>query len=66
MELQRRRVQSLMDMITVVEWLFNYDIAFPTSIKSNGGASHSSGRSNGWSGRSSKSKSGGGSNESAL
>ena len=33
-KLQRRRVQNLADVMTVIEQLFNYDIRFPTSMKS--------------------------------
>ena len=63
-ELQRRRVQTLSDAVTAAERLSDYDIGFPTSMKSQS-ASHSSGGSSGQSARSSKSKSGGGSNGSA-
>ena len=34
MELQRRRVQNLANVLTTTEWLSNYDIGFPTSMKS--------------------------------
>ena len=42
MELQRRKVQNLTDAVIATEWLFDYDIGFPTSIKSQGSVSHSS------------------------
>ena len=61
-ELQRRRVQNLANVVTTIEWLSNYDIRFPTSMKSQGSASHFSSGSGGQSSKSSKSKSEGGSN----
>ena len=50
MELQRRRVQNLVNAVTVVKWLSNYDIGFPTSMKSQGSVSHSNSGSGGQSG----------------
>ena len=61
-ELQRRRVSNLADAVTVVKCLSDYDIGFPTSMKTQGSASHSSSGSGGQSSRGSKSKSGGASN----
>ena len=51
-----------MELVTAIEWLFNYDIGFPTSMKSQGSASHFSSKSGGQLGKSSKSKSRGGCN----
>ena len=39
MEVQRRRVQSLIEMVIVAKPLLDYDISFP-SLKSHGGGSH--------------------------
>ena len=41
-ELKRRNVQNLANVIIVAEWLFNYNIGFPTSMKSQGSVSYSS------------------------
>ena len=62
-ELQRRRVQNLVDAVTVAERLSDYDIGFPASMKAQGSVSHSSGGKNGYSGKSSKFRSRGGSYE---
>ena len=64
-ELQRRRVQNLADAVTAAERLADYDIGFPTNMRSQGSASRSSSGSGGQSSGSGKSKSGGGSNGSA-
>ena len=62
MKLQRRRVSNLTDAITIAKRLLDYDIRFPTSMKTQGSASHSSSGSGDQSGKSNKSKSGGVSN----
>ena len=44
----------MVEMVTTVEWLSNYDIGFPTSMKSQRSASHSSSGNGGQLGRSNK------------
>ena len=66
MELQRRRVQKLANMVTTAECLVDYDVRFPISMRSQCSTSHSGSGSGGQSGGSNKSKSRGGNNGLAL
>ena len=60
--LQRKRIQNLVNAVTAVERLSNYNIGFPTSMKSQGSTPHSSNGKGSQSSRSGKSKNGRGSN----
>ena len=63
MECQRKRVQNLANAIIAAERLSDYNIRFPTNMKSQSSASHSSSGSGDKSSRSIKFKSGERSNE---